>query len=57
MMAFYFATSLIIVLFTLQGLYLCFCKHDTLFGGLFLQSIQALLHRGQVVAQPDGTHS
>ena len=43
MMAFYFAASLIVV-FTLQSLYLGFGEHNALFSGLLLQGVQALLH-------------
>ena len=52
-----FAMGQIIVLLTLQRRYLGISQQDALFGCLFLQRGQALLERGQVVAQPDGANA
>ena len=53
MMGFYLSTRLVIVLFALQCLYLGF----GVFGGFRFQGAEALLHEGQIVAQPNRTHA
>jgi hypothetical protein len=46
MVAFYLATSLVILLFSLQRLHLCLGEHDAFFGGFLLQGAQPLFHGG-----------
>ena len=57
MVGLYLAARLVIMLFAFQRLYLGFREHDAVFGRLFFQGAQALLHGSQAVAQPDGAYT
>jgi hypothetical protein len=56
-LAFELAVSLLFRLGLLQRGKLCLGEHEAILAAFRLQRLQALLHRLQIVPQPDATHA